>query len=973
MGSITDIKSILTRKGFDIFCQKFHIHEEVHPELPSPNQTIHEMPTGKIGVYTRFFEFANFRLPLSTFLVDILRYYRIHLSQLSIIGAAKVSHFEILCRVHNIEPTVGLFRCLYVNSKNKGWMSFSKHSDVEGVCYTKPLDSLKHWNEHFFWVDSFSCPVSFPWHTAKYVSKDPFPKSTDFNANHYVILVAHPALFRKFPEPFLCLVGMSRYYTFDENTYPRFLYDDGTEMDLLAFIHVADPTKVRVVERERVVGEVKLLDSTVGRAVPLLPVAPARAASELEASVDKLFDEGGGANQGDSATGGSNDAEIEPVTTSEDTAAVTAERPKRHRKKRPAVADASGSSHPPKKLRGEGGHRASSGVATGGKSPSVVRELLASSLLNVETGVEAVATLPFVTSSVSATPEREDDNLTDSVTGANLRTIAPAERFVISTDSSHHSSTHASGAKVASVIRSAVPPPVITKAVITAATAGIPSAPVPETSAKVNTSVHASMFHDSDSVGTVKPDVAGPSHLPRKELSLGSREVDFEHLHEVFIPHWNISNDALLDDLDTFREFIDHLAPPVLFSQIRDMDYEQLFTEFNVGTARQVFMNAKVRMQTEYCLSERKRLELECVDQANLLKAKDDEVERLKAQLLLKEAEAAETIRLHAQVSIAEATEKIHADEIETLKQRNVALKNEKNSLDGKVTELQSLVSTKDLELKDLNAALSSLQFQNDGLLDQVHALEATCFGLRERLSRYENLTERFEEFQDAQLKVVNDKVAKLDADLAEMACHLEEKLYPHLLTTISGQRWLLTHGLKLVLVKCLNSSEYLTALGAAISRAIEKGMQDGLVAGIDHDREGRSLIDVVAYKPSAEADFNSALQELHEIDFPLLAELKSHKDASVEDIMNLLRLEGPLADAPGMGDLQPDIEQLKVPIHRSEDQVVLGETSLSFALSVSHSRVKHIRANIAAERSALLDVWTPLSEPLSVQNLIGA
>ncbi|GKE21988.1 hypothetical protein Tco_1433500, partial [Tanacetum coccineum] len=88
---------------------------------------------------------------------------------------------------------------------------------------------------------------------------------------------------------------------------------------------------------------------------------------------------------------------------------------------------------------------------------------------------------------------------------------------------------------------------------------------------------------------------------------------------------------------------------------------------------------------------------------------------------------------------------------------------------------------------------------------------------------------------------------------------------------------------------------------------------------------------------------------------------------------MNLLRQEGPLADAPGMGDLQPDIEQLSVPIHRSEDQVVLEETSLSFALSVSHSCVEQIRANIASEWSALLAVWTPLSEPLFVQNLIGA
>ncbi|GKF73542.1 hypothetical protein Tco_0219874, partial [Tanacetum coccineum] len=148
--------------------------------------------------------------------------------------------------------------------------------------------------------------------------------------------------------------------------------------------------------------------------------------------------------------------------------------------------------------------------------------------------------------------------------------------------------------------------------------------------------------------------------------------------------------------------------------------------------------------------------------------------------------------------------------------------------------------------------------------------------------------------------------------------------------------------------------------------------MQDGLAAGINHGRAGRSLADIVAYNPSAEADFNSALQELCDVDFPLLAELKSHKDANIEDVMNLLRLEIPLADAPDMDSLQPDVEQLRVPIHRSEDQVVLGETSLSFALNVSHSHMERIRENIAAKRSALLGVWTPLSEPLFVQSLTG-
>ncbi|GJR73887.1 hypothetical protein Tco_0086252 [Tanacetum coccineum] len=347
------------------------------------------------------------------------------------------------------------------------------------------------------------------------------------------------------------------------------------------------------------------------------------------------------------------------------------------------------------------------------------------------------------------------------------------------------------------------------------------------------------------------------------------------------------------------------------------MDYHHLCTEFNVGTARQACLNAEVRMRTEYCLNERKRLESECEKQAGLLKAKDDEIEGLKAQLLLKDAEIAEVARLRAQVSAAEATKKMHVAEIDTLKQRNVALENEKDSLDGKVAKLQSSVAAKGLEVKDLNVV--------------VHALEAICSGLHDQVSGYERLKEQIEEFQDAQMNIVDDKVAKLDADLLEMALHLEEKFYPHLLTTISGRRWLLTHGLKLAVVKCLNSQEYLSALGAAISCAIEKGMQDGLSAGIDHRKAGRSLTDVVAYNPAAEADYNSVLQRLCEVDFSLLAELKSHKDA-----------------------------------------MVLGETSLSFALSITLSRVERIRENVAAKQSALIGVWTPLVDRLSVENLTG-
>ncbi|GJU35673.1 hypothetical protein Tco_1184027 [Tanacetum coccineum] len=231
MSAIIDVKCVLTQKALDAFCNKFHIPEEVHPVLPNQNETMHEGPSGKIRLYTRFFDFANFRLPLSTFLVDVLRHFHINISQLSVIGAAK-----------------------------SGWMSFSKRSDNASV-------------------DDFTCPAFFLWHTAKHVTKDPALVVADFNAQDYATLVAHPSLFRKFPEAFLCLVGLSRHYTLDKETYPWFLHKNGEDMDIFAFIHTPDPTKVKIVEREWNEDEPRLLDTTIGRTIPLLPVAPDRVES----------------------------------------------------------------------------------------------------------------------------------------------------------------------------------------------------------------------------------------------------------------------------------------------------------------------------------------------------------------------------------------------------------------------------------------------------------------------------------------------------------------------------------------------------------------------------------------------------------------------------------------------------------------------------------------------------------------------
>nr|GEX25311.1 hypothetical protein [Tanacetum cinerariifolium]GEZ28488.1 hypothetical protein [Tanacetum cinerariifolium] len=221
-------------------------------------------------------------------------------------------------------------------------------------------------------------------------------------------------------------------------------------------------------------------------------------------------------------------------------------------------------------------------------------------------------------------------------------------------------------------------------------------------------------------------------------------------------------------------------------------------------------------------------------------------------------------------------------------------------------------------------------------------------------------------------LKVVNDKLERLYVDFVNMALHLEEKFYPHLLTTIYGRRWLLSHGMELVITKCLHCSEYLSTLRAAIGKAIEKGMQDGLAVGITHGLVGRVLADVAPYNPSTKADYFSALQRLQNINFSLLAELRSNKEASVDTIMNILRIKDYLTERLGLTESQPCIDQLMVPIHHSPDRVVVGATSLSFALDVYDARVRKIRENIASQRPTLRDVFTPISEPFSTEVLTG-
>nr|GEX49619.1 hypothetical protein [Tanacetum cinerariifolium] len=563
MSAITDIRYVLTQKALDALCDKFHIPGEVHLIFPNQNDTMHERPSGKIRLYTRFFDYANFRLPLFTFLVDVLR-----------------------------------------------------------IIISSGCD--------------FACPVSFSWHTAKHMTRDPDPPAADFNAQDYTTLVAYPSPFQ----------------------------------------------------------------------------------NELEASVERLFDEGGSGTQtkqGDSIKG-----EV---------------------------------SHHPKKLRKD--HGTPSGASVGGKSQSMLHRLLAGAVLNAEVRIMTIVTT--TTSTVDPTLATKKKFIEPSLFGAG------------------------------------------------------------------------SCF-----AGRIDPITGIFSYLTSSHFLVGAIHTVINpdtDLQKVYVPQWSVMNGSRLDDGRICRKMVDEFAPLKFFASVCEMEHDQLFPEFNARAARQMSISAKVRMRAEYNVNEKRRLK-----------------------------------------SVVENQEKSLRDETNALRERNVILEKERNALDVKVTEHETPLVNKEHELTDLNALVKSVKSQNDNLAERIHELEIS-YGLQEKVTVYENCMEQHEKFQDDRMKVVNDKFDNL---------------------------WLLTQGMELAIIKCMNLPEYLSALRVAIGKAIEKGMQDGLSAGITHGNKGKVLTDVAAYNPSTEADW-------------------------------------PLVEKLGLDKLQPNIDQLMVPIHHSPDKVVIGATALSLALDVSN------------------------------------
>ncbi|GJZ95093.1 hypothetical protein Tco_0667296 [Tanacetum coccineum] len=716
--------------------------------------------------------------------------------------------------------------------------------------------------------------------------KDPVPNLTARQEQAVQVLSSNKAPFRRYPECFLALVGLSPYYPFGENTYPAFERPDRTDMGLLDYIRTADPRKVQAVEVQKGEEQVTLLDS------------------------------------------------IKHCFVSLDAPAV--------------VQQASGSG---------------SGAGPEVSAPSAGENVVAEeNVIPVGTYVDLVDPEGDLTVVEKGDAAQKQPEKAKRKKLSKQSDTLPAKRLRID----HPSLASGTGGKTLASLRRTIPEgslllgsssPADVHTQVTVRSSRVADAPVYTAADTVTSSRGKTLVvPTSDVGGSSQPETSEESADSFYETAV----LNSEDAKRWYIPRWNITNDSLLDDGFSCRTLVDRVAPPGFFSMLRNMDYDQLFEEFNVGAARQICLGSEVRSRTEHELELKEKLRAKYDARGVLLRERDAEIARLKSLVKEKETESAEVFRLRDQVSVLTAEKSSLSAEVSVLKSAVSQKETDISLLDSRATYLKSALDDSQAACDEARNLISSLSSERDGLASEVSTLH----------SAFRDFKEKMEAQQEAQAQVLYNRVAELEAHVMDVSGRLEGEFYPAYLTALAGRRWLLTHGMELAMVKCLKSPEYQGILGHALGRAVDYGMQEGLAAGHEHGVAGTPLSAVMAYNPeAAEAHYLDAVRALEEADFPLVQLLKSKKDSGIDEVLDCFLLDGPLADLPEAARLQPCLEQLSVPIYHADIKTVVGETSLSFALLNVHTRAEGARKHAAALRQLMVDI---ISHPLSSQNLIG-
>ena len=220
----------LTLRSLDGIIEAYHVPRSRLPVLPSPEQTVHEPPTGLAGVYHHHLK-AGLRFSetgtINEFVSSILLYYRVHLVQVAPNGFRKILCFYIICKLLDISPTVDYFRYFYGVAPIGE--SFSKRPHAVELCLGLP-SSIKNWKSEFFFIKSSAYPGTMQMGVIAARSSDRLGKLS-VEGQGVVDRIAANALWWTDPdEVTLGLAGLSPYW--DSLNPKPLIVDDGKGITL---------------------------------------------------------------------------------------------------------------------------------------------------------------------------------------------------------------------------------------------------------------------------------------------------------------------------------------------------------------------------------------------------------------------------------------------------------------------------------------------------------------------------------------------------------------------------------------------------------------------------------------------------------------------------------------------------------------------------------------------------------------------
>ncbi|GJQ96615.1 hypothetical protein Tco_0007754 [Tanacetum coccineum] len=166
--------STLTLEELNQAIKEFCILTDLRPRLPPPDLTMNKLSDDVIGVYVEHLDQGGMRIPFSTFLLNVIKYFRI---------------FYKLC-------------------KQGHWFSFeNKFGGRAKKCFKEITSSLKGWKKKFFLIDRRVIPDPMPWRHIDTDVRYDFPIS--YNESDVECIVERIILLRKPPQPLLYMRGLT--------------------------------------------------------------------------------------------------------------------------------------------------------------------------------------------------------------------------------------------------------------------------------------------------------------------------------------------------------------------------------------------------------------------------------------------------------------------------------------------------------------------------------------------------------------------------------------------------------------------------------------------------------------------------------------------------------------------------------------------------------------------------------------------